>query len=1337
MSAPGPHAGRNWDPSYPPPPITNGVVPRNETTLETGVTGLSDPPKDPGSLTGPGRGTHSWDRNDPTKASAPPLSGSPYGHHTGASQLGSYWSDHNDQPMGLPGTGLQTFPPARPIASGTKNGTPPNYQMPPPGARHPRAIQQFRPNPRFKRDTDGNEPSPSSARIPKRSRPDAHERRNKHAKPTADPAKGVKPLTQQQIDKMEKRDMLDKQKVSAQESRDRAETELRNIQDEVQHHSSQSDLRPVGTTHDVEMPSVNKFHQIVAPPEPNSDIEFGCVKDDDFIASITPGQVFESHCPHPEPTEKTPTLSLAMETHVLLSSLAGNPDYHREQKTIVHSVNIIFEPDGPSIILKTSKESKSRLALPNEGGGDAIVVPDTAPTARTDMIMTVHPNGIQYVQQYEHDDTTIQLGLIGVEKPIPIRIHQSLRPIMHRSIQTFVGIYCDNQKYHNADTRNPKVHHFHKRMTDGPMVSSPPGAKVMSATIRMFAVYRKRGDAIVVIEATSDPDNPDKSLLSIYEPNRRMEFPLHDITLAHVPYHKRNGVPVHESLQVLVPLSTEGDPTVRYHTMAFQLQPSDAATGLTVSAIMASLDNVRIAQRAARRAQAEPDSISNKVKSFADKTELSKSTIVLVDSNTTSHETNSQHVLRESTPKHPMGLFSSKGLTMGEAAALASTLPNNAASFVVTLVSEEHRKWLHNVPERDTSGAQFAREKYVTTRVNAIAQHLITISEKSVVATIIVIPRIPHDPNSDMHELLRDRITAALSRHQKIVIIDQYDGDDETGEQRRRAWNADEPSYYGHPSSPPHSPTFTEVAQLDMCSALCFRARLLSFAYDTARIAAVGQGSYLYKHDTGIPRDTGYADSDKPLRELSICDAKPMQSMQSGVNEQKHLMKTSHAYLEHVQNNCSLTEYDAQGASHTSVYNMLASKIDFYTTSYENTDEAILHVLSTCVADLHLKRDEPTSVNINALAKQYGDTNVAKHASRQAKTYFGLARKQPLSYSEHIASCSVHEFSASLANSQAKVDVHLDGEHTPDDVKDAVHGAFSHDQTCRSLRSLDEIHQHVEHGATNTSLHPTRDTLPKKWRDKHKQISLKKQSDHEAGITRWNPPSGDRRDIRWVAALSGLQTAIIHITPTQTEPYAIEFFDKYKTMTELTSSTNVYVSLGNEPTTTPLVMTERLKRYILEKLAANCFIILQIHTGPQQFHFGTITSKATITPLKDGYHDHYIPMASTGSSPSTSVVVKDILVARGIPLALEQQAASAAPPADSAASNPPAATEQAPPAPQEEHDDDKRSATSAPDADMTGAGGALFNLRLSNDGSSSAKEADAVSAADTQTSTDN
>ena len=113
-------------------------------------------------------------------------------------------------------------------------------------------------------------------------------------------------------------------------------------------------------------------------------------------------------------------------------------------------------------------------------------------------------------------------------------------------------------------------------------------------------------------------------------------------------------------------------------------------------------------------------------------------------------------------------------------------------------------------------------------------------------------------------------------------------------------------------------------------------------------------------------------------------------------------------------------------------------------------------------------------------------------------------------------------------------------------------------------------------------------------------------------------------------------------------------------------------------------------------------------------------------------------MASTGSSPSTSVVVKDVLAARGIPLALEQIAASAAPQADSAVPNPPAAADGSPPEPLEELDDDKHSATSTPvDAEMTGTGGALTNLRLSDDGSSSAKDGDAVSAADTPTSTAN
>ena len=122
---------------------------------------------------------------------------------------------------------------------------------------------------------------------------------------------------------------------------------------------------------------------------------------------------------------------------------------------------------------------------------------------------------------------------------------------------------------------------------------------------------------------------------------------------------------------------------------------------------------------------------------------------------------------------------------------------------------------------------------------------------------------------------------------------------------------------------------------------------------------------------------------------------------------------------------------------------------------------------------------------------QHGDTNVAKRVSRQAAAYFQLARTKPLSYSEPIAACSLHEFSVSLSNSQAKVDVHLDSEHTSEDDKDALHGSFSHDQKCRSMRSLDEINQHIEHGAKNASLLPTRGTVPKKYHDKHKHLAMK------------------------------------------------------------------------------------------------------------------------------------------------------------------------------------------------------------------------------------------------------
>ena len=151
---------------------------------------------------------------------------------------------------------------------------------------------------------------------------------------------------------------------------------------------------------------------------------------------------------------------------------------------------------------------------------------------------------------------------------------------------------------------------------------------------------------------------------------------------------------------------------------------------------------------------------------------------------------------------------------------------------------------------------------------NKLAQHLITISEQCIVATVLVIPSIPHDPNSDVPELLRTRLTETLSSHYKIVIIDQYDGDDGTSTQRRRAWQADEAGAITdtRPRRPPQQPTFTEAAQLDMCSALCYRTRLLSAAYEAERIAAVGQGSYLYQNDTGLPDDTGYDVTVTPLK---------------------------------------------------------------------------------------------------------------------------------------------------------------------------------------------------------------------------------------------------------------------------------------------------------------------------------------------------------------------------------------------------------------------------------------------------------------------------------------
>ena len=1008
-------------------------------------------------------------------------------------------------------------------------------------------------------------------------------RHQEHAKPAANPEKGAKPLTQQQLDKIEQRETIEKQKIKAHESRVRAETELHDIQNQVRDISSLSDLRPVGTNHDVVMPSANNFDEIVAPPEPSHDIHDTCILDASFVSQLKPGHIIEGQCPHPLSTEHDVKAEIPIDvgTHVLLSSLVSNPDYRRPDRTIVHLARVIFDINGPSIILKSTKEPTTPHPPAAEGGG-ALADRDTTSVFRAQLNMTIHPNGFKYVQLYEQDEITIQLGLYGIEQPIPVQVHPSLRHIMHRSIQTFVGTHRQNVHTYqtNDDARTPKVHHFYKPKNEGPMELSAHGAKITFAAIRMFATYRDKGNAIVTVKCTSDPDDIEQSIISIYEPNRHTTFPLHDITLKQIPSSRNKGVPVPETLQILVPLTTKGDQTVTHHTMAFQLMPADVKSGVSISVVAAALNNVRITDIASRRAKTQPDSIDNKLKAFATDTELSKTTIVLVDSNKMTHDMNFSHVQNESTSAHPMRLFSSPGLKMGQAAALASTLPEPIESLVTVLMSDQHRTWLHNVPERGLGhlGKEIARDKYIIYYVNKLAQHLITISEQCIVTTVLVIPSIPHDPNSDVQELLRTRLTEILSSHDKIVIIDQYDGDEGTSTQRRRAWQADEQSYFGHPSSPPHQPTFTEAAQLDMCSAFCYRTRLLSTAYETARIAAVGQGSYLYQNDTGLPDDTGYDDTVTPLKSLSICDEKTPEPVHAGATEQRQLMVDSHTLLAHMQTNFHLKGYDAkEGTPHFAVYNMLQSKTEFITTSYENTDEGILHAVSTRMADLHLLRHEPTSVNLNSLTRKYGDNNYAKHIVRQMATYLELARDKPLSYSTPIALCSTHEYLSSLSNAQIKVDARLESEHTSEDFKDALHNAYSHDQKCRVMHSLDEIKQHLTRGVTNISLLPTRDAVPKKFRDKHKFYALKKQTDTKAGITRWEPQSGTLRDLQYSAAISGLPMSLIHITPTRAEPYEIKFFDKYTTMDGSISTTGTDVPLDTFALASP---AEQLKHYI-------------------------------------------------------------------------------------------------------------------------------------------------------------
>ena len=211
------------------------------------------------------------------------------------------------------------------------------------------------------------------------------------------------------------------------------------------------------------------------------------------------------------------------------------------------------------------------------------------------------------------------------------------------------------------------------------------------------------------------------------------------------------------------------------------------------------------------------------------------------------------------------------------------------------------------------------------------------------------------------------------------------------------------------------------------------------------------------------------------------------------------------------------------------------------------------------------------------------------------------------------------------------------------------------DLVCRSLPHS-RVQSELARGVTNVSLLPKRDEVPTKFRDKQKFYAIKKQTDTKAGITRWEPQSGTLRDLQYSAALSGLPMSLIHVTPTRAEPYEIVFFDKYKTMDDSISSTGTNVPLGTFSLASP---AERLKHYIRTKLTEGHLIILQIHTGPQQYHFATVTKLRT--PLNEGFHDHYTPMTNIGSTSTTSEVAKGILSAKGISLERAQPALPAVP----------------------------------------------------------------------------
>ena len=186
-----------------------------------------------------------------------------------------------------------------------------------------------------------------------------------------------------------------------------------------------------------------------------------------------------------------------------------------------------------------------------------------------------------------------------------------------------------------------------------------------------------------------------------------------------------------------------------------------------------------------------------------------------------------------------------------------------------------------------------------------------------------------------------------------------------------------------------------------------------------------------------------------------------------------------------------------------------------------------------------------------------------------------------------------------------------------------------------------------------SSLHGTR--FPTKFRDKHKFYALKKQTDTKAGITRWEPQSGTLRDLQYSAALSGLPMSLIHVTPTRAEPYEIEFFDKYKTMDDSISSTGTNVPLDTFPPGITSGTPQTLHPY-----KARGRLILSSSKSTQDLSNTTLPLSPSHVPLsKRDITTTTSRVTNIGSTSSSSEVVKDILSAKGIPLAPAQPAPSA------------------------------------------------------------------------------